>query len=311
MPAGKLWNDLKARREKLPGYHQEFEITRTFKLAHNDQSSKWQIVVDATGEEWREKAVTGGGNQIRIFGSAGFFLIEEGGEEFVRLKAKAKDRDPVPGPYLPEDADWSKAKERERRACGLSRREDVCALFEVPLRPWSRAEGIRATRMNEGLARVLVDTENGLVISLVTTEAIISPRADYVLNVSYVLKSMRYGQPPERALFQLPSPDLHEVKELSRWNAAKITRKLGGKAAPDLSLVDIEGKPLSLSSFKGKIVLLAVVEKFLKASARFSGRPDDGERNARGIPDRRVAHLYGDRQRRNHFRRRRRRPGIC
>ena len=46
------------------------------------------------------------------------------------------------------------------------------------------------------------------------------------------------------------------MKELSRWNAAKIRKQLSGSAAPELNVTDMEGKPVDLSSLKGKTVLL-------------------------------------------------------
>lgn len=65
-----------------------------------------------------------------------------------------------------------------------------------------------------------------------------------------------YGTPADTSLFHLPSDDIFEVKELSRWNAAKIKKQLAGKAAPELALTDIHGKSVTLSDFKGKTVLL-------------------------------------------------------
>jgi thiol-disulfide isomerase/thioredoxin len=67
---------------------------------------------------------------------------------------------------------------------------------------------------------------------------------------------MSYGKPADASLFKLPSDDMREVKELSRWNAGKIKKQLAGKPAPELTVTDIQGKPLMLSAFKGKTVLL-------------------------------------------------------
>jgi len=35
--ASSLWAELKAKRDKLPSFHQEFEITQTYKVAGHDQ----------------------------------------------------------------------------------------------------------------------------------------------------------------------------------------------------------------------------------------------------------------------------------
>jgi thiol-disulfide isomerase/thioredoxin len=110
--------------------------------------------------------------------------------------------------------------------------------------------------MIEGSARMLIDTENGLVLSLHTVETIQGPRGPYQSDVSYGTKRFSYGASGDSSLFKVPSEDMREVKELQRWDAAKIKKQLAGKSAPDLSVVDILGKPLTLSDFKGKTVLL-------------------------------------------------------
>jgi thiol-disulfide isomerase/thioredoxin len=58
------------------------------------------------------------------------------------------------------------------------------------------------------------------------------------------------------SLFKPPSKDIREVKELSRWNAAKIKKELAGKPAPDLAVMDLRGEPVTLSALKGRTVLL-------------------------------------------------------
>jgi thiol-disulfide isomerase/thioredoxin len=71
-----------------------------------------------------------------------------------------------------------------------------------------------------------------------------------------VLRRIAFGAPPDESLFQLPSVGLREVKELSKWNAAKMKKDLIGKAAPELEVMDLHGQPVSLSNLKGKTVLL-------------------------------------------------------
>lgn len=255
--AGKLWTELKTKRENLTSLHQEFEVTRTSKTTHGAQSAKWQLVLDMSQGKWREKSSSGSGTRLTIFDGTDEFSMEEGGDEFVRMKTKARDGDPLPAPYFPNGADWSKASEVERRPCGLTGKEHVCALLEVRLKPWSRNTGAKnVTKMLEGSARVLVDTETGVVIRLHTLEVIQSTRTAYQSDVNYVLKKLSYGTPADAALFKLPSEDLREVKELSRWNSAKIRKQLKGKPAPELTATDMQGKPVTLSAFKGKTVLL-------------------------------------------------------
>ena len=66
---------------------------------------------------------------------------------------------------------------------------------------------------------------------------------------------MSYGGPVDASLFTRPS-GVHEVKEFSKWSAAKIRKQLAGKPAPELALTDLKENPLALSDFKGKTVLL-------------------------------------------------------
>jgi len=254
-PASGLWTEFKAKREKLPSLHQEFDVSRTFKAVSGDQSSKRQIVLDMSHGQWREKSVTGSGSHIKIFDGKDLFFMEEGGDEFVRTKRHSRE-DPLPSPYSSGDPNWSKAMEVERRPCGIPGSDHLCILLEVPLKPWIRNNGPNATRMLNGSARIFIDTETGLLVALRTVELIDNQKGGYQSHVSYVLKRMTYGVPAEESLFKLPSNDMSEVKELSSWNAAKIKKQLSGKPAPDLRATDIEGRPLALSSFKGKTVLL-------------------------------------------------------
>lgn len=60
-PAGRLWSELKAKRQNLSSFHQEFEVTQTVKTAHGSQALKRQTILDVSSEQWREKSVTGSG----------------------------------------------------------------------------------------------------------------------------------------------------------------------------------------------------------------------------------------------------------
>jgi len=106
------------------------------------------------------------------------------------------------------------------------------------------------------VAHVLVDTGTGLVLSLRIGETIQTKSVTYQSDTNYVVKRMNYGSPADAKLFKLPSNDMHEVKELSRWNAARIKKELAGRPAPDLTVTDMNGTKLTLSDFKGKTVLL-------------------------------------------------------
>ena len=93
-PASTLWTELKTKRESLPSVHQEFDVFH----ASAGRSAKQQIVLDMSPGQWRERSVTGSGNRIRIFDGKELFRMEEGGDEFVRVKRHSKEEDPLPSP---------------------------------------------------------------------------------------------------------------------------------------------------------------------------------------------------------------------
>src|SRR5271168_1560120 len=83
--AGKLWTELKAKREALAGFHQEFEVSRTTKLAGGDsQANKRKIVLDVSKTQWRESTISGSGEYIRIFDGQDVVSLDQGGDEYVR-----------------------------------------------------------------------------------------------------------------------------------------------------------------------------------------------------------------------------------
>ena len=256
-PASNLWSDLKTKREKLPSLHQEFDVSHTYKTAHGNQASERRVVIDVSQGQWREKSVSGSGTHVRIFDGKDLLEMEEHGDEYMRSKRQPKDPDPEPSPYGFGDPVWSKAVEVQRKPCGLSGVDHSCVVVDAPLKPWVRAGTNRHNRkMVDGSTRIVLDTETGLLISSRSVEVIDDGTSSYQSDTSYVLKRMSYGASADAAIFKLPSGDLREVKELSEWNAAKIKKQLVGRAAPELSLTDLKGKPLTLASLKGRTVLL-------------------------------------------------------
>ena len=256
-PANKFLTDLKTKREALPGLHQEFEVTQTYKTARSAQSSRRDVVVDILQNKWRERSVSGSADRIRIFDGQDLFLMEADGDEYVRTKRKAKEDDPEPGPYGSIDLDWANAKEVERRPCGLSGNDHTCIIIDVPVKKWIRTEaGNQITRMSDGMTRAAIDSETGMLVDSVTREAIDNQSGGYVLDLTYSLKRVNYGAAPDAGLFRLPESGVHEVKELSRWNVARIKKQLVGKPAPELKVADIQGNAVSLADLKGKTVLL-------------------------------------------------------
>lgn len=256
-PKSKLWSELKAKREMLTGWHQEFEVSQTFKTVRSSQGSHREIVVDMSQSKWRERSVSGSGDRIRIFDGENLFEMETEGDEYLRIKRKAKEDDPEPAPYGSVDLDWAKAKEIGRQPCGFGANDHSCVIFEVPVKAWMRSDRDgRTTRMSEGVSRLGIDSETGLLIESVTQEAIDNPRGGYQSTLTYSVKRMNYGTAPAPTLFKLPESGLHEVKEFTKWNAVRIKKQLAGKPAPELEVTDIQGNPVSLSNLKGKTVLL-------------------------------------------------------
>jgi len=256
-PPGGVWNELKDKREKLASFHQEFEVSQTTTSGHGQRAMNRRILIDAGGRLWREKSITGSGNEITFFDGDDIFSMEEGEDEFTKAKRHANDDDPVPSPYQMKNADWPKAVELERRPCGLAATDHVCVVLDLPLKSWIESvKGNDMTKNLGGSARMIIDTQTGLLISLRKVQTIDNGRGSYQVDTTYLLKRLGYGAPLDAALFKLPSTDMHEVKELARWNAAKIKKELAGNPAPDLTLTDIHGKAVKLSEAKGKTVLL-------------------------------------------------------
>ena len=251
-----VWNDLRKKREALKSFHQEFEISRSFKTGQHDQASKWSDVVDGSASRWRERSVSGAGDSVTVFDGKDWFEFEDQGEEYVRLKRSSKEDLPQPGPYSAAHLDFSKAVERERRSCGLTNVNDECVTIDFPIKPWMRNNGNHTIKVLNGATRMVFDTANGLLISSHTVQNTDDGRGGYQSETSYRLKRMSYNGDADESLFRVPSGAAKEVKELSRWNADKIKKQLAGKTAPDMALTDIQGETVKLSDLKGRTVLL-------------------------------------------------------
>ncbi|MDQ2711128.1 MAG: TlpA family protein disulfide reductase [Acidobacteriota bacterium] len=252
------WNDLRAKREALKSFHQEFEISLTFKtIRQHDQSSKWSATVDGAAGRWREGSVSGAGDHVKIFDGKDCFEFEGEGDEYVRRKRSSKEETPQPGPYDAEHLDMTKAVERDRRSCGLTNVDHECVTIDIPVKPWIRIIGAnRLLKVMNGTTRVVFDTGNGLLISSRTVQNIDDGRFGYQSDTAYMLKRMSYNSEADESLFRIPSGAMKEARELSRWNADKIKKQLARKTAPDLALTDMQGKTIKLSELKGRTVLL-------------------------------------------------------
>jgi thiol-disulfide isomerase/thioredoxin len=258
--ASQTWIELKAKREALNGFHQEFDASRTFKLrTGTNQSSKWPVVLDVSKLQWREISLSGSGTRTRLFDGNSLFLLEEGDDEYMRPKLSPKEPAPEPRIYDTGNLDWLKAVERSHAACPIAKLEHQCVTLEIPLKPSlpSPYSGSRMTsKVVAGVQSFVLDMETGLVLSYRLIELVDNQRGGYQEETTYALKRMSYGGEPDQSFFHLPAGATTEVKELSHWNAARMKKQLSGKPAADLTVKDLQGKPIHLSELKGKTVLL-------------------------------------------------------
>ena len=191
-PAGRLWADLKIKRESLPGFHQEFDVSQIYKTSGGIQSSKRQLILDVSQRQWRERSVAGSGNHVKIFDGKDIFWMEEEGDEYVRTKEPPKQ---MLSAYSFIDSDWQKAVERERKPCGILGIEHQCVVLEIPVKQWMRLapSGDYPSRMVEGTQRIVLDLETGLLMSSRTVEVIDRGRSAYQSDTTYQLRLLSYG----------------------------------------------------------------------------------------------------------------------
>lgn len=255
----RLWNELKAQRESLPGFHQEFDVSSVHQNAYDRQTRHWELAVDMSGGRWRERSISGFSDPIRLFDGKEIFSFEDGEKEYVRVKGGSKENLPMPAPYEFDQLEWPKAVERLRRPCGLQKDDHPCVVLEIPIKNWVRLgsrAGAAITHLVEGTVQVTLDTQTGLLMQSRTVQLIEGERCSCRSDVTYSAKSVSYGAVPDDRLFALPPTNSVRVKELPRWNAGRIKKDLAGKPAPDLIGTDLTGAQVSIAALRGKTVLL-------------------------------------------------------
>jgi thiol-disulfide isomerase/thioredoxin len=248
-----LWSKFETTRQGARALHQEFEITRHVKTASREQSLHYRVVIDISEGKWRERAIGGGGELTRVFDGQELLVFEQGATDYTRTKQKDEL---LPQPYGTK-VDWGKTKEIQRLPCGFSVQDHTCVIIEAPVKSWMRSDtNGRLTRMLNGTSRMMIDTETGIWLAARTTELVEAPRTNYQTETSYQAKQMTFGRAADAALFGLPNASFRQVKELSPWDEARIKKQLVGKPAPDLQVIDIRGRTVSLADLRGKTVLL-------------------------------------------------------
>jgi hypothetical protein len=131
-PPRKLWGELEENRSRFPSVHQEFEVAVTYKARGGIQASKRTVIVDMSQGQWREASMSGAGDRVHIFDGENTFQLEEGGDEFVRVKRGSKDALPTPSPYSFGEIDWKRAKEISSQPCGFLENDHTCVILELP-----------------------------------------------------------------------------------------------------------------------------------------------------------------------------------
>ncbi len=253
-PAGTRWAELTAKREKLSSYHQEFEISRSYAVPGGQRAAQRQLTLDAAGARWRERTVSGSENLVRLYDGQAIFSFEEGTPEYLRGKLPAPGEPPLPTAYRFGEPEWTKAVELPRQPCGVVAR--TCLTLDVPLKGREMAGGgANAPRMLPGTMRLLAEAETGLLVSYQASQEVQAPTGGYRQETRLTLKRMTFGKPALASLFTLPA-NFREVAEFTPWNAAKIQQQFAGKPAPAFVAKGLDGKAISLASYKGKIVLL-------------------------------------------------------
>jgi thiol-disulfide isomerase/thioredoxin len=182
-------------------------------------------------------------------------FADEGAEH---TRAKSKENPAAPRAYQVQNLDWKKATEKNRQPCGLKNTADhTCVLLEVPLKSGvAGATSNRLTMSEGGIANIFVDLETGLILHRRTVETFNNSRTAYQVDQAFTLSRVGIGMPPNAAALFAPPTESKQVKELTRIDASLIDKKMAGKPAPALSVKDINAKPLTLESLKGKVVLL-------------------------------------------------------
>src|SRR6266536_1718640 len=188
-PANEVWSELKAKRAALSGLHQEFEVSQTFLTDNSSKGWYQRLFIDISQKQWREQYSSGSIDRIRVFDGENLFLMEAGGNEYVRVKKPSKNSDPEPEPYGGYILDWTKAQEVGRRPCGFSKHDHPCLIIDVPVKGWVHLKNAsQKERLVSGVNRVTIYTDTGAVVLSDSMEVIDNGRGEYKLHRTYVLK---------------------------------------------------------------------------------------------------------------------------
>ena len=253
-PALTSWKALQAKRASGGGYRQEFEAVISYVRLRDRQGRRQRHAIDANGARWRETVGRGSSARVSIFDGQTHFTFD--GDEFIRIQRKSKDEPAAPWPYDFGNFEISKVVEVERRPCGYSTNDRPCVVFDVPIKQsLSQNMSTGVVTVRPGVARVVFDSETGLLVTRSTSQPVEMSKDSYRYDVTFGLTSVRYNPENQADLFAVPAR-LREVKKFTPWTTKRMNTALSGKPAPDLSLTTLDGKTVTLESLKGKTVLL-------------------------------------------------------
>ena len=247
----KLGTDLQAKRDALPGFHQEFQITELDIRRNHPEDFQYIQTVDVAQNKWRQFMKSSSGDEVYIYDGQNGFYMKAGGQEYRQYKPASWQR--VPGIYQELQIDWTRAKKLRELSYGGNH---TCLLFQAPAARHAQIVRNGVEKVTGGTIQFALDSETGLLVQYHISE-------DYEddLNHSDALEidvkaiQVSVGRAPDPALFRLPS-GIRRVDALTNWDADHIRKELAGKSAPDLKLTDMQGNTISLANLKGETVLL-------------------------------------------------------
>lgn len=238
-PAAKLWNDLAAKREHAR-IHQELDVTRTVRSGPSSQNSKWKVTIDWFDGQWRERQVTSWGTRTVLFNGTELYTIEAAAGEYIQEPASGN---PVPSIYGFDKLDLARAVEAGRRT--YAGRD--CVIFDVPY---------RAAAASEGIGRLIVDAESGIVMDLYAALVENADGHPSSRQLTFATANIRFDEPHTGAIFDGATQGLKKVDEFSRWSAEQFLKISAGRQMPSWSAADLDGGAFSLEALQGKPVLL-------------------------------------------------------
>jgi hypothetical protein len=185
-----LWNQLAEKRAQLPGTRQEFELTVAFR--GSQEAFKRTVILEMSHDVWREAGFISS-STIELFDGHDTFRMEEGGDEFVRVKRGARDPAPLPHPYAFGDVDWKQATEVKRLPCALADQDRDCVILRLPMKTVVRPDSNGTVSRVESILAVELGLSTGLVFQATLGQTVSDSKHSYATETTFVLKRLGIG----------------------------------------------------------------------------------------------------------------------